>query len=421
MIGTLALIVGCNSLPDDVYIPAPDYIQTLEISTTSGNPVRVEVGEPVVLTARRTSGPWIAAKRVELAPHACWLTEPAPPVEDEVAANLRWTVVPERDVVGFNLNLRPDHRRALTLGRPGRYEIHGESAAWCDGPHPGNPVTVIVENPSAAVQGLDHIPLAVADLEQASERFQALGFTLKPGRPHANGLRTAHAKFADGSELELISPPPANAPGSDRLARAYRRHLQSGDGPAFVALYSRNLQELSDRLATSGVTPSADLGYLAFEPPHRLRHIFFGSRTVSPTDRPEHFVHANGAQGLSRVWLAGDDLGPEAELFRSLGATIVGEARPVPQPIPLQVALFGEAEILFLPGERQTVSGRRIIGATVRTEELGKVRSALSQAGIETSLVVPDAGGASLFVPPHQAHGLWLEFRQEYVIPDRGN
>ena len=35
-----------------------------------------------------------------------------------------------------------------------------------------------------AVLGLDHVPIAVEDLERAAERYRALGFSLKPGRPH---------------------------------------------------------------------------------------------------------------------------------------------------------------------------------------------------------------------------------------------
>jgi catechol 2,3-dioxygenase-like lactoylglutathione lyase family enzyme len=65
------------------------------------------------------------------------------------------------------------------------------------------------------VVGLDHIPIAVADLERAAERYRRLGFTLKPGRAHKNGIRNQHAKFADGTELELITAPE----GRDSLTR----------------------------------------------------------------------------------------------------------------------------------------------------------------------------------------------------------
>ena len=49
------------------------------------------------------------------------------------------------------------------------------------------------------VAGLDHVPVAVRDLEAAAADYRRLGFVLKPGRPHANGIRNVHAKFADGT------------------------------------------------------------------------------------------------------------------------------------------------------------------------------------------------------------------------------
>jgi len=84
-----------------------------------------------------------------------------------------------------------------------------------------------------AVIGLDHIPIAVGDLESSAEEHRELGFTLKPGRPHANGIRNQHVKFQDGTELELITTPEVR----DGLTATYRRHLQAGDGPAFLALW----------------------------------------------------------------------------------------------------------------------------------------------------------------------------------------
>jgi len=55
------------------------------------------------------------------------------------------------------------------------------------------------------LEGLDHIVVAVKDLEAAAERYRGFGFTLKPGRPHANGIRNLHVKFPDGTEIELLT------------------------------------------------------------------------------------------------------------------------------------------------------------------------------------------------------------------------
>lgn len=86
------------------------------------------------------------------------------------------------------------------------------------------------ERPSIA---LDHVVLAVNDLEATAARYRQLGFALKPGQPHANGIRNQHVKFTNGTELELLTAPAA----ADDLTTRYRRHLADGDGPAYLALF----------------------------------------------------------------------------------------------------------------------------------------------------------------------------------------
>jgi catechol 2,3-dioxygenase-like lactoylglutathione lyase family enzyme len=237
------------------------------------------------------------------------------------------------------------------------------------------------------VIGLDHVPIAVRDLEAAAETYRKLGFALKPGRPHDNGIRNQHVKFPDGTELELITAPEAR----DALTTKYRRHLEAGDGPAFLALFVPDNARIPRDLDPS-------LGYL-----------FFGGRNASPTDRPEHFAHANTAAALVSVWLADDDLRQERQLFTRLGARMAQRDVYVPDRTPADVARFREGDVVFLPRSRQLVKGRRIVGVTLRVKDLGSARATLQSQGIPVS-----AGGDasnSVFVAPDRAHGLWLEFR----------
>jgi catechol 2,3-dioxygenase-like lactoylglutathione lyase family enzyme len=234
-----------------------------------------------------------------------------------------------------------------------------------------------------AIRGLDHIPIAVNDLERAAARFKALGFVLKPGRPHANGIRNEHAKFPDGTELELITAPEAR----DDLTTKYRRHLSEGDGPAFLAFY-----------APPTFKPTTPVP----------AYMFFGGRQASPTDRPEHFAHPNGADAFISVWLAGDDLSRERALLQAHGATFARETVYVPDPMLVDVARLWEGDVLFLPGRRQRVKGRPIVGATIRVKNLEQARRAIDKPG---TVVLRHASAESLFVAPESANGLWLEFR----------
>ena len=244
---------------------------------------------------------------------------------------------------------------------------------------------------ASAIDGLDHINIAVANLEAAAARYRDLGFSLKPGTRHPNGIRNQHAKFPDGTEIELITAPEAR----DALTTTYRHHLEQGDAPAFLALFAQR----SDSLA-------AALKEL------QLSYIFFGRRNHSPTDRPEHFAHVNTADSLIAVWLAGADLSAERKLLQSAGATLVEQEVYTPEQSQAIVARLPGGDVLLLEDTPQLFLGRKIIGATLRVRRLETARRALSQKLGRTFPTVRSQQGVSIFIPPQIAYGLWLEFRQ---------
>jgi Glyoxalase-like domain len=242
---------------------------------------------------------------------------------------------------------------------------------------------------SPIVVGLDHIPIAVRELEKAAEQYKRLGFALKPGRPHANGIRNQHVKFPDGTELELITAPDARDP----LTTKYRRHLALGDGPAFLALFAPDRARVPARLD---------------EP---LDYIFFGPRNASPTDRPEHFAHPNGAESLIAVWVSADDVARERELFERLGARVSRREVQAPGRTTADVAQFQDGEVLLLPGSHQLMPGRRIVGATVRVRSIATAREWLATQRIAIDSVAEE-DASRVVVAPASTHGLWIEFRQ---------
>jgi catechol 2,3-dioxygenase-like lactoylglutathione lyase family enzyme len=241
------------------------------------------------------------------------------------------------------------------------------------------------------IDGLDHINIAVANLEAAAARYRDLGFSLKAGTRHTNGIRNRHAKFPDGTEIELITAPEAR----DALTTTYRHHMEQGDAPAFLALFAQR----SDSLAAALKEP-------------QLSYVFFGRRNHSPTDRPEHFAHVNTADSLISVWLAGADLSAERKLLQSAGATIVEQEVHVPEPSQATLARLPGGDVLLLEATPQLFLGRKIIGATVRVRSVETARRTLSQKLGRTFPTVRGHHGLSVFIPPQIAHGLWLEFRQ---------
>ena len=225
----------------------------------------------------------------------------------------------------------------------------------------------------SVVQGLDHIPVVVKDLERAKADFEALGFVLKPGRPHANGLRNAHAKFPDGTEIELITAGQA----VESLSTRYVDWLKAGEGPVMLGLFS---------LMQLGMSPEQN-------------YLFFGLRQRSPTDRPEHFAHPNTAFSLQRAWLAGDPVEPP---LRAL-AERVSDGVPSCSPFGAATATLHlpDGEIVLLPTSARNLLDRPVVAATVTVRSLDAVRRFVANP-------IEGCMRDSLWV---RTHGLWLEFR----------
>ena len=273
---------------------------------------------------------------------------------------------------------------------------------------------VIATAAPPAVEGLDHVPVAVTDLDGAAARFSRLGFVIKPGRPHADGIRNRHVKFPNGGGIELIT---ASAPGDD-LARDYVDWLKGGSGPAFWSLYSPDLAGLTKVLADHALDP-VNHGDLVNFPqrvmPHRL---FFADRLRSPTDGPRYWSHPNTAYRLAGVWIAGD--APELRLLPALGLTPSRHRRCAPfEPHVITWVIPGEwpgegpgegDEVLAAPGVHRSAE-RAVIGMTVLVEHLSAARKVLRDNGVR--FTEPGrCGGRSVWIAPEPSTNMWLELRE---------
>ncbi len=246
---------------------------------------------------------------------------------------------------------------------------------------------------------LDHANVAVVDLDAAATAYEKLGFTLKPGRPHANSIANRHCKFLDGTELELITA----AEPRDSLAAEYLGLLAQGDGGAFAALRCASIDSLAARLGQPLRVERTGLLSAMFPPGHPLRFLWFLQVPRVWVDRPEYTRHANQAQRLRAVWF-GKHL--EADVLGSCAA-LGYEARDVAWPLPDTRAIaFETGEIYVVPVESRHGG---VAGVTIEVLSLRAVEGVLAGAGI-TAVASQDERGKSLRVPPALTRGIWLEF-----------
>ncbi len=125
----LLLTSSCDREPAFVYVLEAPQTVSLSASTSA---TTVAAGEPIVLhAARRTTG---TSKRIAMKdrrPDQCWMSQPPPESEDEVADNLRWEATPAT-AAQFNTDFRADHTRSVTFASPGTVTLASSSSVWCE-------------------------------------------------------------------------------------------------------------------------------------------------------------------------------------------------------------------------------------------------------------------------------------------------
>ncbi len=259
--------------------------------------------------------------------------------------------------------------------------------------------------PAAPSLSLDHVNVAVKDLAEAKRCFESLGFTLKPGQPHANSIENLHAKFQDGTEIELIT---ATEP-RDSLARDYLELVGEGNGGAFVALRTPRLEEVRRCLADEGhsaiVSRTAGSRWMMFRRGDPLRFVWMQEIAKPWIDEPRHLAHANGAMGLTAVWVDSSYSWNVASFARALGR----EGREASSPRPRSVDVPLSNGSIQLVGVVVPVKRRPVVGVTVEVKNVSHVEYLLRAAGIPCEHR-RDKRGISALVPPTEAMGIWLEF-----------
>jgi len=181
---------------------------------------------------------------------------------------------------------------------------------------------------------LDHVVIAVGDLEQAIADYRSLGFTVTPGGRHPG--RTSHNAlivFDDGAYIELIAWTAPN--DAERWNVVHRKH---GDGFMDFALIPQDLPRATAEAKARGLPLNGPIDggrvrpdgvELKWQTARQATFdlpFFCGDVTPRSLRVPEGDVrrHANGAAGVTTVVLAVTDL----EISAARYAAMLGDAVP---------------------------------------------------------------------------------------------
>ena len=199
---------------------------------------------------------------------------------------------------------------------------------------------------------LDHVVIAVGDLEQAIADYRSLGFTVTPGGRHPG--RTSHNAlivFEDGAYIELIAWTAPN--DAERWNVLHRKH---GDGFMDFALIPEDVPRATAEAKARGLPLEGPIDGGRIRPDgvelewQTARQatfdlpFFCGDVTPRALRVPEGDVrrHANGARGVATVVIAVNDLDVSVARYRAM---LGGAVACTPA---LEVAGTGLRMVLFM-------------------------------------------------------------------------
>ena len=255
---------------------------------------------------------------------------------------------------------------------------------------------------------IDHVNIAVKDLETARRQYENLGFSIKPGPLHENSILNAFTKFKDGNFLELIT----SSKGADNLSSWYLQFIQknpSGAG-AFVALKVESkskLEALKDYFIERGLPcVYSNTGYaqiLSFDKSHLLHPLFFITYREKVKDKPIHLNHPNTAQSLHAVWF-GDKLSAPLEEDTDFNSWS-----------KIELPFFPEAGTRFKRDKGEiyifpTQKNERILGVTLLVENVKTAKSIIAKGTGKNFELYKTQRGQSFAVSPELTFGIWIEF-----------
>jgi hypothetical protein len=291
--------------------------------------------------------------------------------------------------------------------------------------------------------GLDHVAIAVRDLEATQKSYQKLGF----GRPSPgklpNGIQNANYYFKDTTYLETMSA--WDAKKAPWLARFTKHH----EGAYFLALCVHSAEETAAFLAKRGFetmpprpgtiqapgdkAPTGELWKTLFFkrspfPPGSFFFIAYGQkvrqnlfdRLKVREIRRRYFFHPNTALGIRAVWMGVKDADAVARTFDRMGLPAGRSVELAALGARGKLVEAGIGAILVLEPSRPdgklaaflASRGEGLFGLSIQVRHLKMARLRIEQNTGQTVAPVPGFFGPALLLPPELTHGTWMEMSE---------
>ncbi|WP_185974305.1 VOC family protein [Litoribacter populi] len=228
---------------------------------------------------------------------------------------------------------------------------------------------------------LDHVPIAVMDIIEAEKTFLNLGFSIKNGKMHSNGLINFFLKFADGTYIEIISP---SKGVQDSTTEFYADFLKKSEGGAALCLSA----DFEDNATSYKNWPLKQFDFpkvftITQIDSSEFDWLFFIKYHADVIDEPRLLIHDNQVLGIEKVHLSQQKFDQFQKLFgpqKNIGSDVNAKTH--------------------------------ITGITFKVQDLISCKKVLVNR-LNIRLKIQEKGGRkSILLPKEYAHDVWFEFVQ---------
>jgi catechol 2,3-dioxygenase-like lactoylglutathione lyase family enzyme len=273
------------------------------------------------------------------------------------------------------------------------------------------------------ITGIDHVVIAVRDLDSTRDSYRRMGFTVTPRGYHTLGSQNHCVMFGqDYFELLMV---PQRLPGREY----YYDFVRIGDGLAAVALKTDNARGAFGELTAAALAPSDPVDFsrpvqlaegakaacfritqLGLEQTPGGQVFLCQHFTRDVVWRPEYQTHANTATGLAAVAILSADIGATAAAYerlfdvkaKAIGEGLLIETGDTPIAVVSEPALAKRLPGIWISARHQPC----MAALFVRVADRDTAERSLRAGGLQPRRM-PDG---SVAVGAAEAHGVALVF-----------
>ena len=251
---------------------------------------------------------------------------------------------------------------------------------------------------------LDHIIIGSNDLSNSELFFnKALGFSVKKGDPHKNGINNLFIEFTDSSEIEILS---VDTP-TDQLAKTYKTQLDNNKFGLQFAIRVNSIDQLTNNFISisskySTLINQNNYSSLSKNNTSEDFPFFFIQYENNPTGNVKH---DNKTSGISSVWLSTPNIRQSIIQYSDFGFSLIDTLTVADIDNKTASMKNDNFEIILIEDNNYAITG-----VTIKTNFIDNMQEMLIEYLKEDVRIINNKRGKSIYLSPHVTNSIWFEF-----------